>query len=112
MATNKSSSFFHLFAPPLVPDYSRLKLCLLSANLCYQKQGQILLSFLRRQPERGIVYLLSSFPLIVFSPTATRKRLEVIELVGVLVVLNRIESLMLHGFLLAQAGKGSSRTAE
>ncbi|CAF1706817.1 hypothetical protein HID58_054774 [Brassica napus] len=61
MATDKSSSF-HLLAPPPVPDYSRLKLCLLSANLCYQKQG-----------------------------------LEVIELVGVLVVLNRIESLMLQG---------------
>ncbi|WZZ43923.1 hypothetical protein YC2023_040182 [Brassica napus] len=38
MATDKSSSF-HLLAPPPVPDYSRLKLCLLSANLCYQKQG-------------------------------------------------------------------------
>ncbi|CAF2077826.1 unnamed protein product, partial [Brassica oleracea] len=55
-----------LLASLPVPDYSRLKLCLLSANLCYQKQGKILL-------------------------------LEVIELVGVLVVLNRIESLMLQG---------------
>ncbi|KAH0861807.1 hypothetical protein HID58_079018, partial [Brassica napus] len=54
LVTDKSSSFFHLLASPPVPDYSRLKLCLLSANL-------------------------------------------LIAIAGVLVVLNRIESLMLQG---------------
>lgn len=50
-------SFFLVPSPSPVPDYSRFQLCLLSENLSYhlsyQKQGQILLSFLRRQPEGG-----------------------------------------------------------
>lgn len=60
-AADKPSFFF--FAPPSqVPDYySRLKLCLLSANFNYQKQAQILLSFLRRQPEGGLFVCLTYF---------------------------------------------------